>query len=383
VISALSNKDLKHVYAGKRAFVTGHTGFKGSWLTLWLSRLGAEVFGYALPPPTVPSMFDVLQLSELCRHREADVRDLGMLRAALREARPDFVFHLAAQPLVRLSYETPLETIQTNILGTANLLEAIRLEGLRCAVVVVTSDKCYENREWVFGYREEDALGGHDVYSMSKGAAELVVASYRRSFFPPARLAEHGVALATARAGNVIGGGDWSSDRLVPDILIALSEGRPVPVRNPRAVRPWQHVLEPLGGYLLLGARLFGGQPEEVSAFCSAWNFGPRPEDACPVSALVEKAIAAWGTGTWEDRGNPAAPHEAGLLRLSTDKACALLDWAPRWGVDQAVGRTVEWWRAHYEGSRSLRDLTIAQIVAYMTVQPVAEVRNEVAPGTK
>jgi CDP-glucose 4,6-dehydratase len=364
VTSLPAKQRFRHAYAGKRVLVTGHTGFKGSWLTLWLSQLGARVFGYALPPPTIPSMFEALRLSEMCGHREADVRNLKALRAALREVRPDFVFHLAAQPLVRVSYEQPIETIETNVLGTANLLEAIRLEGARCSVVVATSDKCYENREWVFGYREEDALGGHDVYSMSKGAAELVVASYRRSFFNPACLASHGVAVATARAGNVIGGGDWSTDRLFPDVLAALSKDSPAAVRNPRAVRPWQHVLEPLGGYLLLGASLSGCEAQDASVFCSAWNFGPRPEDSCAVSVVVEKVITAWGKGTWADLSDSSAPHEAGLLRLSIDKACAQLGWIPRWGVDQAIGRTVEWWRAYCSGAEpeQLRDLSLKQI---------------------
>jgi len=280
----------------------------------------------------------------------------------------DVVFHLAAQPLVRRSYSEPLETLQTNVLGTANLLESVRLEGLRCAVVVVTSDKCYENREWVHGYREEDPLGGHDVYSASKAATELVTASYRRSFFPPARLTEHGVAVASARAGNVIGGGDWARDRIVPDAIAALAEGRPIPVRNPKAVRPWQHVLEPLGGYLLLGARLLEGE-SRAGAACEAWNFGPSLEASVPVSALVEALVRHWGAGKWEDRRDLEAPHEAGLLRLSIDKAWNRLGWAPRWSLQDAVSRTVAWYRAVLSGAdpKSLRALCSEQIDDFLS----------------
>ncbi|HVE85079.1 MAG TPA: CDP-glucose 4,6-dehydratase, partial [Myxococcales bacterium] len=250
--------ELRAAYQGKRVLLTGHTGFKGGWLALWLAELGAQVTGFALPPDTEPSFFNLAGVGDRCRHVVGDVRDPGELSRALSECSPHYVFHLAAQSLVRRSYERPIETLQTNVMGTAHLLEAIRQSRHRCALVVVTSDKCYENREWLYGYREHEPMGGHDVYSMSKGAAELLVASYRRSFFPPERLHEHGVALATARAGNVIGGGDWAPDRLVPDVVQALVDRRPVPVRNPGSVRPWQHVLEPAGAYLLLGARLAG-----------------------------------------------------------------------------------------------------------------------------
>jgi len=255
-MTAPSVAELRASFAGKRVLVTGHTGFKGSWLTLWLADLGAEVTGYALAPDTTPALFERAGVEKRCRSIISDVRDAARLAAVVKEAKPDVILHLAAQPLVRLSYEQPLETLQTNVLGTANLLEAVRAAGRPCAVVVVTSDKCYENREWLYGYREDEAMGGHDVYSMSKGAAELVTASWRRSFFHPQRLAQHGVAIASARAGNVVGGGDWARDRIVPDAIAALAAGQAIPVRNPDGVRPWQHVLEPLGGYLLLGARL-------------------------------------------------------------------------------------------------------------------------------
>jgi CDP-glucose 4,6-dehydratase len=372
--------ELRAAYAGKKVLLTGHTGFKGSWLTLWLRDLGAEVTGYALAPDPMPSLFLAAGVERACRHVVADVRDLARLRAVLHEVRPDLVFHLAAQPLVRLSYEQPVETLQTNVLGTAHVLEAIRQEGRPCAVVVVTSDKCYENREWLYGYREDEPMGGHDVYSTSKGAAELVVASYRRSFFPISRLAQHGVAVASARAGNVVGGGDWAKDRIVPDAIAALAEKRPIPVRNPNGVRPWQHVLEPLGGYLLLGARLAGSEAaappfapsvpgvEGRARYCEAWNFGPRPEDARPVREVVEAVIRAWGGGSWDDKHDPHAPHEAGLLRLSIEKAQARLGWLPRWRFEETFRRTVEWYRAQHDGASQddLAALCRTQIGEYL-----------------
>jgi CDP-glucose 4,6-dehydratase len=360
--------ELGRTFAGKRVLLTGHTGFKGSWLTLWLAELGAEVTGYALPPETRPALHQVIGAERLCRSVLADVRDADRLRDAVRQARPDFVFHLAAQSLVRVSYQRPVETVATNVLGTAHLLDALRLEGRPCAVVVVTSDKCYENRERATGYHEDEPMGGHDVYSASKGAAELVVASFRRSFFPPARLAEHGVALATARAGNVVGGGDWASHRLVPDAVGALAQGQPIPVRNPDSVRPWQHVVEPLGAYLLLASRLAGAGPGHPADFCEAWNFGPLDRDVRTVRELVEALIAAWGHGSWEDHRDPAAPHEAALLRLSTEKARDRLAWAPRWGFEETVRRTAAWYRAHQSGEAGpvLADRCRAELRAYL-----------------
>jgi CDP-glucose 4,6-dehydratase len=366
-MSAPTVVELRRAYAGKKVLLTGHTGFKGSWLALWLRELDAEVTGYALAPDPMPSLYLAAGVERACRSVIADVRDVERLRTVVREVRPELVFHLAAQPLVRPSYEQPLETLQTNVLGTAHVLEALRREPRPCAVVIVTSDKCYENRERSEGYREGEPMGGHDVYSMSKGAAELVVASYRRSFFPPARLAEHGIAIASARAGNVVGGGDWAKDRIVPDCIAALAARRPMPVRNPSAIRPWQHVLEPLGGYLLLGARLAPGA-EGRTRFCEAWNFGPRTEDARPVRDVVEALITAWGSGRWEDRHDPAAPHEAGLLRLDVAKAEALLGWKPRWRFEETLRRTVEWYRAFHGGAGpdALAALCRRQIAEYL-----------------
>jgi CDP-glucose 4,6-dehydratase len=361
--SNLSNEVLARTYRGARVLVTGHTGFKGAWLTMWLHDLGAKVTGLALEPDTKPSLFEAAAVSELCRHEVGDIRDYERVLGVVRETKPDFVFHLAAQALVRKSYAEPVSTIATNVLGTAHVLEAVRQAGIRSHVVVVTSDKCYENREWVHGYREADPMGGHDPYSMSKGAAELVTSSYRRSFFPPEKHAQHGVALGSARAGNVIGGGDWAADRLIPDIVMALSEGRVVGIRNPTAVRPWQHVLEPLGGYLLLGAHL----QANPAKFSDAYNFGPSLVSSVTVREMVEAFVAAWGEGRWEDRSDPNAPHEAHLLRLSIDKAHAELGFVPRWDAATTIAATVDWYRTHARGAKAtdLRAMTIAQIRAY------------------
>lgn len=339
--------ELRSEYAGKRVLMTGHTGFKGGWMTLWLADLDAEVTGYALAPDTTPALFTDAGVDDVCHSVIADIRDMARLRAVLRKVQPHIVFHFAAQPLVLTSYEQPLATLEINVTGTANLLEAIRLEKLRCSCVVVTSDKCYENREWIYGYREIEPVGGHDIYSMSKGAAELVVSSWRRSFFPPARLEEHGVAIASARAGNVVGGGDWAKNRIIPDAVGALARGEAIQVRNPHGVRPWQHVLEPLGGYLLLGARLMGS---EAATHSEPWNFGPRVEDTRTVREVVETVIAAWGSGTWHDSHDPAAPHEASLLQLSIEKAKSRLDWYPRWHYEETFSRTVFWYKEFYRG---------------------------------
>jgi CDP-glucose 4,6-dehydratase len=341
----MNRPDRAEVYRGRRVLLTGHTGFKGGWLSLWLADLGADVTGYALRPAAGPTLFEAASVAARLRHREGDVGDLEGLRRAWSEADPEVVFHLAAQPLVRESYRDPLGTVRANVLGTANVLELARTSGRPVAVVVVTSDKCYENREWVHGYRETDPLGGHDVYSASKAAVEVLTSAWRRSFGGDGR-----VVIASARAGNVIGGGDWAADRVVPDCVRRLAEGRPVPVRNPHAVRPWQHVLEPLSGYLLLGGRLLSADPAERACAADAWNFGPPPGSARTVHDLVAEVLTAWGGGRWEDASDPSAPHEAGLLQLSTDKARALLGWRPRWDFTTTVRRTVEWYRAHLAG---------------------------------
>ncbi len=337
---------IAEAFAGRSVFLTGQTGFKGSWLAIWLHRLGARVAGYSLPPPTEPSNFQASAVRDLLSaHYEADVRDQAALNAAVAETQPDVVFHLAAQSLVRESYQNPRHTFEVNVLGTVGVLEAVRAAGRPCAVVVVSSDKCYENVEQVWGYREIDPLGGFDPYSASKGAVEIVAAAYRRSFFHPDALERHGVKLATARAGNVIGGGDWAKDRIIPDIVAHLAAGQPVPVRSPKAVRPWQHVLEPLGGYLTLAARML---ESDDPRWCNAWNFGPLPGNEIPVRRLVELFLQTWGEGSWRDASRPDQPHEAGALRLSIDKAIGQLDWRPRWNVAEAVRRTAQWYRRYH-----------------------------------
>jgi CDP-glucose 4,6-dehydratase len=357
-------QSLAETFAGRSVFVTGHTGFKGSWLAIWLSRLGARVTGYALPPPTEPSNFLASGVGDLLvEHHLADVRNADSLTQAIADARPDVIFHLAAQALVQESYQKPRETFDVNIMGTIGVLDAVRSAGRPCTVLVVTSDKCYENREHVWGYREIDPMGGYDPYSASKGAAEIVTAAYRRSFFPPSRVAEHGVKVATVRAGNVIGGGDWAKDRIIPDVVRHLQTGEPAPVRNPVAVRPWQHVLEPLGGYLTLAARMLGSDDPR---WCDGWNFGPLPGDETPVGRLVDSFIAAWGEGQWKDMSDPSQPHEAQVLRLAVDKALYQLGWHSRWNVAEAIRRTADWYRRFYHDRPSnMREACLADIAAY------------------
>jgi CDP-glucose 4,6-dehydratase len=342
-------------WCGKRVFITGHTGFKGGWLALWLKQLGAELHGYALAPPTEPNLFTVARLEGLfSTHTVADVRDAAALRNALHTAQPQLVFHLAAQPLVRASYAEPVDTYAVNVMGSVNLLEAVRGCDAVRAVVNVTTDKCYRNREVPTAYRETDALGGHDPYSNSKACAELVTAAYRDSF-----LAARNVAVATARAGNVIGGGDWATDRLLPDFFRAHAQGRPLEVRHPDAVRPWQHVLEPLGGYLMLAQRL----ATDGAAFASAWNFGPSQADATPVHAVLDALTTHVPGASWCAVGNSAV-HEAHLLSLDSAKARAQLGWRPRWTLDEALARTAEWHAARWAGA-DMAAVCSAQIGAY------------------
>lgn len=349
---------------GKTVLVTGHTGFKGSWLSLWLERLGAIVVGYSLEPPTEPSNFRVSGVADsLAAHYTADVRDTSRFLDVLRVHAPDVIFHLAAQPLVRESYRTPRETFDVNVMGTVSVLDAVRQWAHPCVVVVVTSDKCYENREHVWAYRELDRMGGHDPYSASKGCAELVISSFRRSFFPPQGVARHGVRLASVRAGNVIGGGDWAPGRIVVDLVHHLAVGQPVPVRNPKAIRPWQHVLEPLGGYLALALAMMAS---DDPCWCSGWNFGPLPGGEADVQTLVEKFIATWGSGRWVDLSNPVAPHEATTLRLALEKARTHLSWTPCWSLDETVRRTVAWHqRFSADPAQSMRSACLADIAAY------------------
>jgi len=351
-ISRLTNalSGIASAFSGRRVLVTGHTGFKGSWLALWLARLGANVTGFSLAPPTDPNLFSAAGLKHHIRHVEGDVRDLEGMRSAWNDCNPEIVFHLAAQSLVREGYSDPLTTVQTNVLGTANLLEIARTAAAPVGMLLVTSDKAYENVETTVGYRETDRMGGHDVYSMSKGAAELLISSYRRSFFSPPAGGRTRVSVASARAGNVIGGGDWAADRIVPDCIRSLQAGVPVEVRHPYAVRPWQHVLEPLSGYLTLGALLLSPGSADATRASEAWNFGPGERNSSSVRELVEMVVSDWGSGEWLDKSSGSHVHEATMLRLSIEKAEALLDWHPRWDLETTVGRTVDWYRAFYSG---------------------------------
>ena len=346
---------------GKRVFITGHTGFKGSWLSLWLHRLGAELAGYALSPPTQPSLFELARLGQIMHSDNGDVRDVDALSRAMKRHRPDIVIHMAAQPLVRKSYADPVETYSTNVMGTVHLFEAVRQSPSVRAVVNVTTDKCYENKEWVWPYRENEPMGGHDPYSSSKGCSELVTAAYRRSFFNPEQYKEHGVAIATARAGNVIGGGDWATDRLIPDVLNAFTLRQPVLIRNPHAIRPWQHVLEPLRGYLTLAQHLH----EQGPSFSEPFNFGPGQEDAKPVQWIVEQMTQLWGSqASWQLDAGPHV-HEAHHLKLDISKAGQRLDWYPRLQLKQALDLTVQWHRRMHQGEDP-RQICLDQLQTYM-----------------
>lgn len=350
-------------WAGKRVFLTGHTGFKGSWLALWLQRLGARLTGYSTEPPTHPNMFELAEVARGMSSVIGDVRDQEALTRAMREAGPEIVIHMAAQPLVRYSYSNPVETYETNVMGSVHLLEAVRNAGNVRVVVNVTTDKCYENREWHWGYRESEPLGGYDPYSSSKACSELVTAAYRNSFFNPSNYSEHRTAVATARAGNVIGGGDWATDRIVPDVIRSILAGKPVKIRNPHAIRPWQHVLEPLSGYLLLAQKLF----TEGARFADAWNFGPNDEDARSVQWVVEQLISHWGAGaSWERNTIPQA-HEAHYLKLDCSKAKAELGWFPRWGLEKGIENAASWYK-EYANQGNLHKMTIQQIEEFSSM---------------
>jgi CDP-glucose 4,6-dehydratase len=356
---------LENAFRGKSVFLTGHTGFKGSWLALWLHQLGAQVTGYALDPPTRPNHFEVAGVAgTLEEDVRADIRDHEAVDSAFGRCQPDFVFHLAAQPIVRSSLANPRETFDINVVGTASVLDAVRSAGLPCSVVVITSDKCYRNEGQVWGFREDDPLGGHDPYSASKAGTELVVGAYRASYFQPERSAEHGVRLASARAGNVIGGGDWAEDRIVPDAVRALASGTDLLVRNPISTRPWQHVLEPLSGYLELAATLASG--DHLERWAQAWNFGPLPTEEATVADLASSIVAAWGSGRWTTPSAALVDVEAKTLRISIDKAISELGWRPRWQLGETVTRTVEWYRRYYRSPHdSMQQHSLADIEAY------------------
>lgn len=362
---------LEAFYKGKLVLVTGDTGFKGSWLCEWLIGLGANVVGVGLPPDTNPSLYDQLSLQSRLHHRGIDIRNSSAVEDLITELQPDVVFHLAAQPLVRLSYEIPVETYATNVMGTVHVLNALRSIRKKCAAVFITTDKCYRNNEWTHGYREEDPMGGHDPYSSSKGACELAIESFRNSYFSDP--IESGVAIASVRAGNVIGGGDWALDRIVPDAMRALGRGEAIPVRNPHATRPWQHVLEPLSGYLQVAVRLYTALSQDVSAdegfscrqLCSAYNFGPSLQSNRNVAFLVEEILKNW-SGSWKDLSSGGqAVHEASLLNLSSDKAYHMLGWSPRWNFAETIRATVEWYLAAQSEAFDAQAFTSEQIRNY------------------
>lgn len=344
-------------WKGKKVFLTGHTGFKGSWISLWLQTMGAIVKGYSLNPPTIPSLYFEANVGDNMDSQIADIRDLDVLKKSMISFNPDVLIHMAAQPLVRLSYLEPVETYTTNVIGTVNVLEAARYCTNLKAIVSVTTDKCYENREWDWGYRENEPMGGHDPYSNSKGCAELVTSAYRNSFYYSADTA----SIATARAGNVIGGGDWAEDRLIPDILKAFEKSQPVVIRNPLSTRPWQHVLEPISGYLILAEHLYQNGDE----FDQAWNFGPKEDDCKPVNWILDKMVSEWGKGASWELDNNSNPHEAGSLKLDCSKAAAKLNWQPIWNLEHTLDLIVNWhqdWRAE----KNMNQKCLQEIANYM-----------------
>jgi CDP-glucose 4,6-dehydratase len=349
-----------NIWQNKKVFLTGHTGFKGGWLALWLSKLGAQVRGYALDPSTTPSLFETARIGSVIEDIRGDIRDAATLNRAIQDFAPEVVFHLAAQPLVRYSYEDPIGTYETNVIGTARVLDAIRRTPSVRGVVSVTTDKCYENKEWVWPYRETDPLGGYDPYSSSKACAEIVSAAFRQSYFPVDKIADHKVAVATARAGNVIGGGDWSTDRLLPDLIRGFLSGEPVLIRRPHAIRPWQHVLEPLHGYIRLAEKLLTHDPR----YATAYNFGPPEQDARPVSWIAERMTRFWGNGATWVLDTAESPHEAGYLKLDASRAHADLSWTPHLRLETALDLLVQWYR-NWQSEADMQAFTLAQISAY------------------
>ena len=356
------NQDrFQSTYEGKKVFITGHTGFKGSWLLQWLHLLGAEIKGYALAPVHQDDLYNLIEGDALCQSIIADINDKETVEEAILRFQPDFIFHLAAQPLVRLSYEMPSQTFATNAIGTAYVLDAVRKLERPCVVVLITTDKVYENKEWIYPYREPDTLGGHDPYRASKACAELIIHSYVQSFFNPRTFTHHTKAIASTRAGTVIGGGDWSKDRIIPDIIKSLLQYQPVSVRNPNAVRPWQHVLEPLGGYLALGSKL----ATDAETFGGAWNFGPLLDDNKKVEELVKTSIAIWGSGSYQMPELAGQPHEATLLKLDISKAINLLGWTPKYNSKTAIEKTIDWYRTYTQDKAGIKAFTINQIKSY------------------
>ncbi|MET0572409.1 MAG: CDP-glucose 4,6-dehydratase [Pedobacter agri] len=354
--------ELKETYKGKKVFLTGHTGFKGSWMLKTLHLLGAEVKGYALSPQTEDDLYHLINGDQICASIIADLRDRETLKTAVLDFQPDFIFHLAAQPLVRLSYEIPSETFEVNAIGTANLLDAVRGLEKKCSVILITTDKVYHNNEWEYPYRENDRLGGYDPYSASKACTELVIDSYKNSFFNKAKIEEHQKGVAVGRAGNVIGGGDWSKDRLIPDIAKALSKNDEIVIRNPNSVRPWQHVLEPVIAYLLLGAQL----ERDSVKFGSAYNFGPYATDALPVADMLRLALESWGSGSFRVEQLENQPHEAGLLKLDISKAINELCWTPKMNAAKAVKETMDWYKSFSEHPSKIAEFTAEQIEGYL-----------------
>ena len=353
-------ESLEKFYKGKKVLITGHTGFKGSWLAIWLHSIGAEVIGIALDPYSAKNNYVLSKIGEkINADIRADIRDGKKIKTIFDQYQPEMVFHLAAQPLVRHSYEFPVETYQTNVMGTINVLEAIRATGSVRVGVMITSDKCYENKEQIWGYRENEAMGGYDPYSSSKGASEIAISSWRNSYFNPNQYDKHGKSIASVRAGNVIGGGDWAKDRIIPDCIKAIETGKPIDIRSPRAVRPWQHVLDLLSGYILLTKKMW----ENPNRYCEGWNFGPKSDSIATVWEVASKLIEFYGSGTLKDSSDPNAYHEAMLLMLDTNKAKFLLGWEPKWNIDKTIKMTVDWYKRY--ATMNVYNLCIEQIHEY------------------